>query len=793
MNQFVERSITPEELIAVAMNRLRAGDTTTAAGIFREMLGQAPDNAQLLYLSAVCEHQAGRFDEAEKFFRKAIERNDGEPGFHLGLGRNYKEQGRFEEATACYRAALGLAPESLDATVSLGVSLWRSGRAEEAVELLSRAQDRHPDSFEVAVNLGNARFHAGGHAEALDAYRRAAALRPNAADAHNNIGRALAALGRVEQARASFEEALRIAPAHAEALFNLGNILLGEGDLDGAAARFAGAIEKNASYADGYSALARVLYDAGFFDEALAYLDRFIALRPVDAKAHLWRGLILRDRGSLDEALEEFARARQLDPESAESYALTGSTYWSLGEHRKAADAAAEAYARDPKFPPVLNLQGNLALLECKLEESLRWYEEAVAADAGYQDANDNLLFVSNYSDRRDARQLFEMHRSWGTRQEIANAPRSPRVARSAGARLRIGLVSPDFNQHSVAHFLEPVLRHYDRERFEFFAYYNNRRIDVTTRRMGDMVQWWRPIAGMTDGAAARLVDEDRIDVLVDLAGHTAGNRLGVFALRPAPVQATWLGYPTTTGLPQMDYRISDPIVDRDADEALNIERLVRLPRSYFCFQPAQNAPAVAMLPALSEGAVTFGSFNNFAKVSDATLGLWSRVLLAVPGSRLVLKSRSLGNEEIRDRLLARLSSLGVDPGRILAMSWEAQSSSHLATYHKVDIALDTFPYNGATTTCEALWMGVPVVTLSGSTHASRMGASILRASDLESFIARDEENYVETAARLAGDLPGLQNLREGLREKLLGSALMDHAGYTKSFESALEEMARAA
>ncbi len=793
MSQLIERSITLQELMAIAMNRLRSGDTATAAGICREMLGHAPDNPQLLYLNAVCEHQAGRFEEAEKYFRKAIERDDGEPGFHLGLGRNYKEQRRLEEASACYRAALRLAPDSLDATVSLGVSLWRGGQLEEAVELLSRAQERHPDSFEVAANLGNARFNAGGHVEALEAYQRALALRPDSADAHNNIGRALLAMERKDEAKVYLERVLSFEPDHAEALYNLGTLQLAAGEVDAAARSFARAVEQNANYIDGYIALSKVLYDVGAFDEALNYLAIVNRIRPAEPEGYIWRGLVLRERGDFPAALEAFERVAVLKPDSAEGHALLGGTYWILGEHEKAARAGDEALKCDAQHPPVLTLQGNLSLLTGQVKQALGWYEKAVAVDPGYVDAFDNLLFVSNYDDEVGAEQLFRRHREWGEKVIDFPAVKQDGGVRQNNARIRVGFVSPDFRNHSVAFFVEPIFANLDRTRFELYLYSSDRRIDTTTRRLSDYAAQWTSITALGDDPAAELIVKDRIDVLIDLAGHTAGNRLGVFARRPAPVQATYLGYPTTTGLNTVQYRLTDSVVDPDEAENLNTEQPVRLPASYFCYAPPADAPAVGLLPAATSGGVTFGSFNNLAKISPAAVGLWAETLKAISGSRLLIKNRGVMNESVQRDMTARFEAEGIDAGRVVFLAWENTTESHLAAYGRVDIALDTYPYNGATTTCEALWMGVPVVTLRGRTHASRMGASILRAAGLAQFVADSEAGFVGVATRLAGELGTLTDLRAELRARIASSALMAHAQFTRAFEAAVSGLLESA
>jgi predicted O-linked N-acetylglucosamine transferase (SPINDLY family) len=329
------------------------------------------------------------------------------------------------------------------------------------------------------------------------------------------------------------------------------------------------------------------------------------------------------------------------------------------------------------------------------------------------------------------------------------------------------------------------VLEHYDRERFEVHCYATNGAVDEVSERLRARVDGWVQAERLTDEELAARVRADGIDILVDLAGHTSGNRLLAFARRAAPVQVTWLGYPTTTGLSAMDYRITDWEVDPAGYEAFNAERPLRLPGSYFCYRPYERAPQVAPLPALRSGTVTFGSFNNFAKVSPAVLALWAQVLQAVPGSRLLLKARSLADAQVRQALLERLGAQGIEGERIDLRGWEAEVGGQLALYGEVDIGLDTWPYNGATTTCEALWMGVPVVSLSGATHASRMGRSILKAAGLAHCVADTPEAYVRAAVALAGDLDALARLRAGLRERLRASPLTDEIAFTRNLEAA--------
>jgi predicted O-linked N-acetylglucosamine transferase (SPINDLY family) len=357
--------------------------------------------------------------------------------------------------------------------------------------------------------------------------------------------------------------------------------------------------------------------------------------------------------------------------------------------------------------------------------------------------------------------------------------------------RVRVGYLSPDFWSHPVARFIEPILMHHDRRTFEVWCYNAHEPADAVTLRLRGLAERWVDCAALTDEALAARIRADGIDVLVDLAGHTAGNRLLAVARRPAPVTATYLGYPTTTGIEAIRYRITDAHVDPADEPSNNVETPLRLPQSYYCYAEVEETREAAPLPAKLTGRVTFGCFNSSVKWSDEALRLWARVLEAIGGSTLLLKAKDLGKPAIAKRVLERFEQLGVDTRRIVLQGWEASRSDHFAVYDRVDIAVDTYPYNGATTTCEALSMGVPVVTLEGPTHASRMGASVLAAAGFPEWIAPTPERYVEICAALAGDLDGLQATRSSLRERLRASPLMDGARFTADLERLYREMWR--
>jgi predicted O-linked N-acetylglucosamine transferase (SPINDLY family) len=426
--------------------------------------------------------------------------------------------------------------------------------------------------------------------------------------------------------------------------------------------------------------------------------------------------------------------------------------------------------------------------------------DEAVAAYEGAREIApassqifSALLFHRHYLSPADPAHLFDLHRAYGAMMQVAwprppaDYPQKPEPER----RLRIGYVSPNLSRHSVGYFMEPVIRSHDRRLFEVFCYYNHALSDDATRRMRGSADGWRDIAGSDDDAVARMVREDRIDILVDLAGHSKGNRLGVFARGTAPVQLTWLGYPDTTGLAAVDFRITDHTADpAPAAEQRHTEKLLRMDACFLCYQPPADAPPVK--PREAGTPVVFSSFNNIAKVNAETIRLWGRILAGVPHSRLVLKSSALSFPDTVDRLLDGFEHAGVDPARVDLRGWIGERQQHLDAYGDIDIALDTFPYNGTTTTCEALWMGVPVITQAGEVHMSRVGASIMHCADLDELVAHDDAQYVSTAIELARDAARRQALRAHLRSRLLASPLLDHAGYTRQLEAHYRQAWRA-
>ncbi|GFO68496.1 hypothetical protein GMLC_20750 [Geomonas limicola] len=579
----------------------------------------------------------------------------------------------------------------------------------------------------------------------------------------------------------------------AEPLLKFAELLLKKGMLEEAECQLEEALRQDAGNARCHYLLAVVRMAVGNPAAALPAFRAAQGLSPDDVKILNDCGVALQQLGRPEEAAASYREALRLAPDYPDATVNLALLYKDQGRL-----VAAERVLREalPHQPDSLRVRYNLANFlhqQGRSVEAVQGYREVLRLAPEHLGALQNLLFALHYSPSFSDYQIYQEHLRASRNPALRGAPVPASPLRQRGGRIRLGYLSPDFRGHSVASFIEPVLAHHDRERFEIFCYANLGNPDESTGRIKGLAEHWRDLYQLSDEKAAALITQDRLDILVDLAGHTAGNRLPLFAGRLAPLQGTWLGYPDTTGMPAQDFRISDPLVDPPGQsDLLHSERLVRLPRCFCCYLPPACAPALAELPALRSGRVTFGSFNNLAKVTPEVIAVWGRILTALPAARLMLKCSPLADPEVCERLRAAFAELGIAPERLELRPGDPAPAQHLARYGEVDIALDTFPYNGTTTTCEALWMGVPVVTLAGTRHAARTGVTLLAGCGLEELIARTPEAYVELAYRLAGDLDRLQRLRKGLRARLAGSVLCDAAGVTREVEAAFEvELAR--
>ena len=729
---------------------------------------------------------------------------------------------RFGDMEQLAQALLARFPN--DGNVWKALSVARQVQGKDAVPALQKAIALLPRDAELPSNLGALLSDAGRLDEAIDSYRRALAIEPGFADAHGNLGVALTRLGRLEDAVASLQRALQLKPGFAEAHNNLANALMGLERPGEALPHYAHALALRPGFAQARRGHANALRDLGRIEDAAASYRLALALKEDDAQAHASLAACEQQLGRCDAAVESYRRALALKPGAPEWHFNLGAALQQLGQGAAAIASLRQALALDPGALAILNTLGN-ALLRAgqpdgalaqfrraivlapadtmarhnlaralkqlgRFDEALDQFRQVLAADPDDFAARSDLLFVQNYMDCRSDAALLDDARAFGA---LAAAQARPYQAwpRSARSALRVGLVSGDLREHPVGYFAQGVLAALAAQaqgRVELFVYANASADDAVTRRIRACCQAWRSIDGIDDETAAAQVHADGIDILVDLAGHTANNRLPLFAWRPAPVQVSWLGYCASTGMAEIDHVLADPWIAPPGTEAQYVEHLWRLPDTFLCFTPPDLAIAVAPLPALAAGRITFGSFNNLSKLNAPVIALWSRVLAAVPDSRLFLKAPQLDAPANRFTITEQFRAHGIDAERLL-LEGSTPRAEYLAAYHRVDIALDPFPYPGGTTSVEGLWMGVPVLGLAGRRALSRQGASILHNLELQGWIADDADDFVTRAARYAADPAALALLRAGLRSRLENSPLCDAPRFAAQLMAALGAM----
>jgi len=526
------------------------------------------------------------------------------------------------------------------------------------------------------------------------------------------------------------------------------------------------------------------------YAEAETFYRQAIATDPQLSAAHQALATVLDITGRFEAAIDAYEQALALDPQSPQLNANYGALLTRLGRMQAAEQRLEAAYAANPNLALSANNLGRLLVNVGEIERGIALQERAAALDPGYVSS---ILFMLHYDPERTAEAIAEAHFAWGRRLAPLAADRSAFANdRDPERKLRIGYVSPDFRSHSVGHAFAPVLRCHDRATVDVTLYGEIERPDGMTEMFKAAAQSWRSMLGVDDELAVAQIKADRIDILVDLAGHSGGNRLGIFARRAAPVQITWLGYPNTTGLASMDYRLVDAISDPDGPaDRLASETLLRLPDGFIVGAPHPAAAQIAIPPSFRTGFITFGSLNNLTKVNRRVVALWARVLHAVPQSRLLLKSSFNTDEWVHDRLRAAFAADGIAAERLDFRMRSRGTEEHLALYNEIDIALDPFPYNGTMTSLECLHAGVPLITLLGDCHVARVGASLLTRIGHAEWIAADPDAYAGKATRLAGDRSALAAARMRLRQQYLASPLADAEKLTRTVEATYREVWR--
>ncbi|MBY0578146.1 MAG: tetratricopeptide repeat protein [Burkholderiales bacterium] len=662
-----------------------------------------------------------------------------------GSGKKYKK---------CCGAANPDIPEKKSAPtqeeINQLVALFNAGLHVELESRTVSLVERYPDSGFLWKIFGVALLAQGK--DALFAMQNAAKLLPRDAEAHYNLGNALKGMGHLEGAVKSYRQAIEIKPDFAEACCNMGIILSELKQFDAAVTSFRQALEIKADYPKAYCNLGNTLTDLGQFEEAAINCRKVLEIKPDYAEAHNNLGLALKSMGRYGEAMESYRRALEIKPYLAEAHFNLGNTQKDIGRH----------------------------------DDAVASYRKALDIRPDYTDAYSNLLLTLNYSANQPHSYYLEQAYKYG--QVVANRV-SVRFSSWQCApqpeRLRVGMVSGDLRNHSAGHFLEGLISNINPSRIELIAYPTQSKEDDLTARIRPCFSAWKSLVGKSDSEAAHLIHDDGVHILLDLSGHTAYNRLPVFAWKPAPVQAMWLGYFATTGVAEIDYIVGDKWLLPYGEEHHFVEKSWRLPNTGSCMTPPKEYIEVNELPALMNQSITFGSLNNLSKMNEQVVACWARILGKIPKSRLYLNTGSLRDNTVRQDVMEKYVAHGIAENRLILEATTGRNAA-LNSYGKIDIALDPFPYPGGTTSFEALWMGVPILTMRGSDYLSHLGESVMQNAGLPDWIAEDEEDYIAKAIAFSGNLEHLAKLRSSLRTNVLASPLFDQLRFARDFEAAL-------
>jgi len=699
--------------------------------------------------------QKERFEEAKIYFQEALILDADLIKAHIALGNISTHSGDLPAAEMAYREALRINPKSVEAMVNLGILLRKNGALDQAERLTMDALEIQPDFSMAHHCLGLLFFDRGWFNQSEMAFRKAILLRDDYAEAHLSLGVLLKELGRFSECETSFQAAIKAQP----------------------------------EWADPYHCLGNLLWELGRYTQAETALRESLRLKPDRFEVHNDLGICLHFLGRLDEAVASYRESLRLNPDFAEGLSNLGNTLRELKRFSEFEAVCREAIRIKPDFAPAYNNLGNALIDLGQLDESEAALRMAIELDPKMLDAHSNLLYTLS------TQAICSPHRFLAAANDFSRAASSKGIppllnwdVEYPAEKLLVGFVSGDLRSHPVGYFLESFLRNLDDVNIEIIAYPTKPGADDLTLKLQSYINRWEPLYGLTDDVAAEKIRAHGVHILVDLAGHTSGNRLGIFALKPAPIQLSWLGWWATTGLPQIDFILGDPYVTPLAESHHFIEKIWQLPETRFCFTPPIESIPVNELPAIQNHFVTFGCFNDLSKLGKPVIALWSRILCEKPNSKLFLKAKQLSDAALRQETIQRFKAHGIERSRLILEGW-SDLSDYFKAYHRVDIALDPFPYPGGTTTAQSLWMGVPVLTIKGDRLLSHQGEGIVSSAGYPEWVAESAETFLKKAIEFSDDLNQLAEERRKMRSNVLHSPLCDAVKFSKNFAAAIKKI----
>ncbi|QRM20476.1 tetratricopeptide repeat protein [Dechloromonas sp. TW-R-39-2] len=765
-------------------------DTEGAEGAYKAALDAKPDSFEAMTGLGLLYRAQNLPGDALPYMVGALALRPQSPEALSNLGVVLELQGHLDGAIECYRKSLALAPSSLTFLTNLGSALVLRGDFEEGAAFLRQGIALAPEDIDIRLSFCRLLRRQEKYDEALEVLDQAVADFSATSDLLLERGLLLIRMDKLKDAEAALIESGKIHP-RPEVSVALGTVAQLQGDPERAIRMCRQAIGMKDDYLPAWGSLARTFLLVHKMQDAESCFRKVLELDPDDAVAHKLLATTLSGLGRAEAALAEFEKAKALDPDIAGLGYEYGLCLHKAGRTEEGKKVLQAILDNDPEEADLVGAATNIAMIYKDMGDmpkGLEYQHKAVSIAKYHSNLIFSMMYASHVAPEEiitEAQKFEAMHCQALVPVDGVKLTNSPDPKR----KIRVGFVSADLRDHAVAYFVEPVWQALDRERFEIYAYYSHFATDHVTRRLKQLVTRWRGVGAMSDEALCQQIRDDQVDILVDLSGHTAGNRLLTFARRAAPVQFGWLGHPATTGVKQMDYLLTNAYAEPvGMTEHLSSETLWRLPESYCVYRPGQNSPEVVeVAPCVERGYITFGCFNNLAKVTEDVIRVWSKVLLAVPNSRLMLEWTTFSDPALCDEFASRFARFGVGRERLELVPRRKENQYKL--YNQIDIALDPFPCNGGTTGFDTIWMGVPYITLAGHHLMSRMGVMILSNVGLDSLIAATEDEYVGLAVKLAEDRERLFALRQGLRDKMLISPLMDAPRFARHFEAALSGM----
>jgi len=696
------------------------------------------------------------------------------------------QSGQFELAEKGYVSFLKQNPNHADTLHLLGCLKKQKKEYPQAIQLIEKAISISPKIAQYYYNLGLACFHVSRIQQAIDVWKKTIDLDPDCIDAYANIGFAYIHSGHLEKAQKILMTGYEKAPENQLILLNLATVWQNKNAFDHARHYYEKLLAINPDHLQALKQFGQLLYKTGYMVGAIKYLLHLVRLIPHCVDAWYRLGCAYQDNFQDDDAVKCFQTVLSLDPKNLQAYYNLGKIETAKGQQTSAENFFRKALDMQPDFAEILISMGLLFLDVADLDNSQYFIQKALKHTNNlYSRIGSIYLYSLNFLPQISSDEKFSLHQKWGKNMvKQCNYQFVHFNKHDNQSPMKIGYVSPDFRTHSVAYFILPVLQHHDVNEFQIYLYANVNRPDQMTEKIRTHCYKYRNIRGMQSTKAGELIYEDQLDILIDLAGHTYENLLKIFAMKPAPIQMTYLGYPGTTGLETVDFRITDRIVDPEDDTRHYTEKHIQMPSPFICYQPPENAPEISELPMIKNGYITFGSFNYLGKINHSVIQLWCSLLKKIPTARLILKSRPFHDKHVQKKFKQLFISNGIEKKRLDFRKTVPEIKNHLSHYQDIDIALDPFPYNGTTTTCESLWMGVPVLTISGHCHAARVGTSLLQSIGLNEWVAQNPDIFIQKAVLLEKQQGLLSELRHNLRNILEISDLCNASFHTQKLES---------